>query len=388
MRVLRSSRANFGALVIGLLTGITVAVAVAPVAATPPTYTGLVPARLLDTRAGSATVDGQFAGGGLVGAGAIVNVTVGGRGGVPASGVAAVAINVTVTAPTATSFLTVFPNGAPRPTASNLNFTAGQTIANMVIVPIGSDGQISLYNDAGQTHVLVDVLGWFAGEAGYHGFAPARLLDTRAAGAPVGPASVTSVTVLGHGGLPDSSVGAVVVNLTATAPTADSFITVYPAGAPRPTASNLNFTLGQTIANMVIVPVGSDGQISIYNSAGMTHVLVDVLGWFGDSAGYAGFAPARLLDTRSGAATVDGQFAGVGQSGPASVLNLTVLGRGGVPNTGVGAVAINLTAALPCVGSYATVYPGGAARPVASNLNSAPVRRSRTWSSFPLVATE
>ena len=372
MKSLRSPRASVGAFLliglVGLVVGMVVAVPTLA-SATPLTYTGLVPARLLDTRPGSATVDGQFAGGGLVGPGSVVNVTVRGRGGVPASGVAAVAINVTVAAPTATSFLTVFPNGALRPTASNLNFTAGQTVANMVIVPIGANGQISLYNDAGQTNVLVDVLGWFASEAGYHGFAPVRLLDTRAEGGLAGPASVTNLTVLGRGGLPSSPVGAVVINITATAPTADSYITAYPAGAPRPTASNLNFSAGQTIANMVIVPVGSDGQVSIYNSAGLTHVLVDVLGWFDADAGYAGFASARLLDTRSGGATVDGQFAGVGQSGPASVLNLTVLGRGGVPASGVGAVAINVTTTQPCAASYVSVYPGGAARPIASNLN-------------------
>ncbi len=358
--------AVLGCLVIGLLA---TAATVSTVAAAPPTYTGVVPARLLDTRAGSATVDGQFAGGGPVGAGTVVNLTVLGRGGVPASGVGAVAINVTVAAPSATSFLTVFPAAATRPTASNLNFTAGQTIANMVIVPVGAAGQISLYNYAGQTQVLVDVLGWFATGAGYNGFSPNRLLDTRKAGGFVGPASVTNLTVLGTGGVPDSGVDSVVLNVTATAPTTDSYITLYPTGSTRPTASNLNFSAGQTIANMVVVPVGSNGRVSIYNSAGLTQVLVDVLGWFNDSSGYTGFSPARVLDTRSGAATVDGQFAGVGQAGPASVLNLSVLGRGGVPPNGVGAVAINITAAQPCAASYVSVYPGGAARPVASNLN-------------------
>jgi len=118
---------------------------------------------LLDTRAGGATVDGQFAGGSQVGPASILNLTVLGRGGVPETGVGAVAVNITATQPCASSYLTAYPGGASRPTASNLNFSAGQTIANMVIVPVGSNGQISLYNEAGQTHVLVDVLGWFAG---------------------------------------------------------------------------------------------------------------------------------------------------------------------------------------------------------------------------------
>ena len=315
----------------------------------------------------------------MVGPGSVVNVVVRGRGGVPAAGVAAVAINVTVTSPTAASFLTVFPSGSQRPNASNLNFAAGQTIANMVIVPVGSNGQISVYNEAGQTHLIVDVLGWFADQVGYAGFVPARLLDTRAAGATVdgqfaggglvGPGSVVNVVVRGRGGVPAAGVSAVAINVTVTSPTAASFLTVFPSGSQRPNASNLNFSAGQTIANMVVVPVGADGQISLYNSVGLTDVLVDVLGWFADGADYAGFVPARLLDTRAAGATVDGQFAGGGQSGPGSVLNLKVLGRGGVPATGVGAVAINVTTTQPCAASYLSVYPGGAARPTASNLN-------------------
>ena len=369
-RVLRSC------VVIGALV---TTIAVQPVAASPQMYTGLVPARLLDTRPGAATIDGQFAGIGKVGGASVLNLPVLGRGGVPLTGVAAVAVNITVAEPTAWSYTTAYPGGAVRPNASNLNFNPGQTIANMVIVPVGSNGQISLYNYAGQTHLLVDVLGWFATGGGYAGASPARLLDTRpgastfdgsfAGGGQVGPGSVLSLPVLGRGGVPSSGVGKVAINVTAVTPTTDSYLTVYPTGSSLPTASNLNFSSGQTIANMVIVPVGSNGQINLYNYAGQTHLLVDVLGWFANGAGFTGFSPTRLLDTRPGAPTFDGLFAGSGQVGPGSVLSLPVLGRGGVPGSGVGAVAINVTAAQPCTSSFVTVYPAGAARPTASNLN-------------------
>ena len=58
-----------------------------------------------------------------------------GRGNVPGSGVGAVALNVTAVLPSTASFLTVFPQGVSRPLASNLNFSVGQTVPNMVIVP-------------------------------------------------------------------------------------------------------------------------------------------------------------------------------------------------------------------------------------------------------------
>lgn len=84
-----------------------------------------------------------------------------GRGGVPATGVGAVALNVTATNPTRSSFLTVWPSGAGRPTASNLNFVAGQTMPNMVIAKVRTGGQVSIDNNTGNVDVVVDVLGWF-----------------------------------------------------------------------------------------------------------------------------------------------------------------------------------------------------------------------------------
>jgi hypothetical protein len=125
------------------------------------------------------TIDGQFAGIGPIGQQTTVNLTVTGRGGVPASGVGAVAINVTATNPPASSFLTVWPTGATQPLASNLNFNPGQTIPNMAIVPVGSDGQISIYNNTGGVDVIVDVLGWVPTGGAYTGLTPARLMDTR-----------------------------------------------------------------------------------------------------------------------------------------------------------------------------------------------------------------
>jgi hypothetical protein len=83
-----------------------------------------------------------------------------GRGGVPSSGVGAVVLNVTVTAPSAWSHMTVFPHGAARPLASNLNYGPGETVANLVIAKVGADGLVDLFNAVGNAHVVVDVAGW------------------------------------------------------------------------------------------------------------------------------------------------------------------------------------------------------------------------------------
>jgi len=84
------------------------------------------------------------------------------RGGVPASGVGAVALNVTVAGATAAGYVTAWPTGSGRPLASNLNFVPGQLVPNMVIARVGSGGKVSLFNSSGNTQLVVDVVGWFA----------------------------------------------------------------------------------------------------------------------------------------------------------------------------------------------------------------------------------
>ena len=163
--------------VIGVLVGlvaafVTVALVVpqaSRASASPTTFTtfhGLTPARLLDTRAGYTTIDGKFQGTGAVtlSPGAMY-LPVAGRGGVPTIGVAAVAVNVTSTDSSANGFLVLTPNGSgdlihPVAGASNLNWAAGQTVANMAIVPLNQAGSIAIAVNT-RTDVIVDVLGWF-----------------------------------------------------------------------------------------------------------------------------------------------------------------------------------------------------------------------------------
>jgi hypothetical protein len=53
----------------------------------------------------------------------------------------------------------VWPTGQPRPNASNLNVNSGATVPNLVLAGAGAGGRISIYNDAGTAHVLVDLVG-------------------------------------------------------------------------------------------------------------------------------------------------------------------------------------------------------------------------------------
>ena len=254
-------------------------------------YEPLTPARIVETRAGNGftTTDGQLQGGGAVGTRATLSVPVLGRAGIPGSGVGAVALNVTAVNASAESYLTVFPGLTTAPNASNLNFKAGQTIANMVIAAVGEDGTVSILNNDGATDVVIDVVGWFGSSSQLTPLNPARLVDSRFSPTidglqqnigPIRSQNSLRVAVAGRGGVPTSGARAVALNVTVVSPTASGHLTAFPSGGAVPGASNLNFVPGQTVPNMVIAQLGSDGKVVLLNSNGSTPVVVDVVGWF------------------------------------------------------------------------------------------------------------
>ncbi|MCW2524725.1 MAG: domain containing protein, partial [Frankiales bacterium] len=156
----------------------TVTTTAPPLAKTGGRLVAVAPARLLDTRSGVGAVKAAL------GADRSVSVPVLGRGGVPSVGVSAVVLNVTVTAPSASGYVTVWASGRSRPAASNLNFVKGETVPNLVIAPVGADGRVELFNGSGGTvQLLADVSGYYtsgpAVAGGLVAVAPARLLDTR-----------------------------------------------------------------------------------------------------------------------------------------------------------------------------------------------------------------
>jgi hypothetical protein len=240
-------------------------------------FRSVAPSRVLDTRATS-----------QVAANSSIDVQITGAGGVPATGVEAVALNLTETNATAASYITAYPAGSARPLASNVNMVAGQTVPNRVIVKLGTGGKVTLYNAFGNVDLIADVNGWFTDASGttlqngsgdvFNGVTPNRILDTRGS-SPVGPNSIHSLTLTGV----PATAHAAVLNVTVTNTTAASYLTVWPDGASQPLASDLNFVGGLTVANLVIVQIGtgtSAGLVDIYNAYGNTDVVVDLVGWY------------------------------------------------------------------------------------------------------------
>src|SRR5664279_4697267 len=275
-------------------------------AAVPGSFVSLNPARVLDTRGG-------FGAAGPVPANGSISVQITGAAGVPATGASAVVLNVTVTSPAGNGFITVYPDGTSTPDASNLNFLTGQTIPNLVVVPIGTNGKIRLANGSpGTTQLIADVAGYYLSGAPtapgtFHSLNPARVLDTRGGFGAAGPVPANgsiSVQITGAAGVPATGASAVVLNVTVTSPAGNGFITVYPDGTSTPNASNLNFLTGQTIPNLVVVPLGTNGKIRLANgSPGTTQLIADVAGYYLSGAPTApgtfqSLNPARVLHTR------------------------------------------------------------------------------------------
>ncbi len=235
------------------------------------TLVPVTPTRLVDTRLTGVRLT----------AGVPLVVPVAGRSGVPAVGVVGVVANVTVTEPTAAGYLTAWPAGEVAPLASNLNFVGGQTVPNLVLVKL-RDGAMALQASA-SAHILVDVCGYLVANATgveLRAAVPVRVLDTRdpgGTGAPVGPGATVAVPTAAAVP-PDAT--AVLLNVTAVDPTVPGFVTAWSGAVDRPVASTLNLVPGRVVANLAVVPLDASGRCALYNSAGQTHLVADVMGWF------------------------------------------------------------------------------------------------------------
>ena len=315
----------------------------------------------------------------------------GGDNFLPADGISAVVLNITVTGSTGTGYVTAYPSGKARPTASSLNYTKGWTGANSVTVAVGSGNGVDIYSSAGHPQLIVDIVGIYASSdalryedcnyatCGVGGqYQPAklqRILDTRTFLKAQLPAGYFIQIPVNYGAAINSHIRALAINVTSTGSKASGFLTSWPGnnGDLLPNASTLNFPKGRTVPNMAIVPVAAcEGcgaatglpTISIYTSA-KTDVIVDVVGIFDDGTLADGYrftpiTPHRIVDSHSKVGTTGALGAGKTATitTPASVLG-----------SATGALAINLTAVSPTVSTWLTVWPAGSTRPSVSTLN-------------------
>lgn len=277
-------------------------------------YTPFGPFRILDTRTSS----------GAVKAGGTLKLKVTGKGGngvtIP-DNATAVALNVTATQTNASGVLTAYNDedsygdSVDRPSTSNLNWGKGQTVANVVVLPVGANGEVDFYNNSkGTTQVVVDTAGYYTASVAdtYQSVTPTRILDTRKGTgtgkiAKVAADGSVTLTIAGQGLVP-AGASAVQLNITAVDGTSSGFITADPGDGTSTASSNLNYGPGQTVANSAVVAFGDLNtdidEITLHNtSKGTVDLIADVSGYYeptasGGSAYIPLPAPVRLYDSR------------------------------------------------------------------------------------------
>jgi hypothetical protein len=357
------------------------------------TYYKVPQVRLLDTRAGNGAPKAP------VGVGKSIDVQITGRGGIPTSSVAAVVLNLTAVQPTGGGYITAYPTGGTRPNASSLNLTAGAIRANLVTVPVGTGGKVTIYNATGTVNLLADVLGFYSSDDALQATLgmgtqfqlakPGRLFDSRQDGFPLAPGEVVPMGP-DFGAPTNSTIKALAINVTALKGTKAGYIQVYPENVSTPpNVSSLNFAPGQTVANMVVAPASFNTQagipaINVKNgSAGTTDVVVDVVGYYDQDAAeglrFHAVPPMRMIDTRNGTGTVKAPLATNSQR------------QFSAPNPPAGtdtiALVANTTVDRPTAATYLTVWDGTTSRPTVSNLNATAGQVVANATITPLSAT-
>jgi hypothetical protein len=346
------------------------------------TYVPVDPTRVLDTRSGLGAPEAVVGPHGTV----AFNVTSGVSLPAGMGTITAVVMNVTATDETGKGVVTAYPDGTTVPASSSLNYSAGENIPNLVTVRVGADDEVDLDNgSAASTDLIADVEGYYvASSAGafYAPNAPKRILDTRngtgvtkgavAAGGTVS-VSVPDCTVNGA----STPATAVAVNVTAVGPSANGLVTAYPDQTSLPTASNINYYVGENVPNMVVVKVGADGSFDLHNtSSGTVQLVADLEGCYSATLGdaFVPVDPYRALDTRTGLGqnfgppTTTGTPAGADLNAEWNSSESDPDGSGG-GSDGPTAAVLNVTVTQPTASGVITAYETSAGRPSASNLN-------------------
>lgn len=319
-----------------------------------------------------------------VGPGRDLRISMAGKFGIPSADVAAVSLNLTAVSPDGAGFMTVWPCSRPKPGTSNLNFDRGQVVSNAVVAPldlgVDSAGLVCI-SSTQQSHVVVDVNGWFSASSGLRTVNPVRVFDTRSGAGgvavakignsgPGGPPLVFKMT--GVNGVPATGVSAVSLNVTAvntSSTMGGGFIAVNPCSNDPISTSNLNFSVGQIVANAVVVPVASDGTVCFYVH-GQSDLVVDLNGWFLSGSGFKSLKPTRMFDTRDGSGGVAAGRIGNQSTGPTTI-EIPVLGRFGLPAANVESLIVNVTATEGGPAGFVTVHPCSSQQPGTSNVNFA-----------------
>ncbi len=297
--------------------------------------------------------------------GAVVPLALAGNAQVPLTGASAVSLVLTVRDSSGASGVLAWRGGSTRPGAPFVQVARGGVATAQVVVPLGVDGTVDLGVVGSPARVQVDVAGWFtSGPLRRPGtlvaMAPTRVLDTRSGVGALPDGAVVRVPVAGQGSAPAGGLGSVAVTLTVSVATRSGHLEAWSGQGGSPGTSSLSYRVGQVVSTQAVLPVSPDGTVALRNVGGSAQVVVDLVGWalpartpLAAAGALTAIEGGRLLDTRATRAVPDD-----------GLVEVPVLGRAGVPATGVSAVALLVTAlGAPRRGTL-TAYPSDRPAPL------------------------
>jgi len=287
-----------------------------------------------------------------LGAGSMLSVDLSARGFVVPDGVTGVSVNLTVSAATATTYVSLCPGGravSECRQASSVNAARGADVANHSTVRLGPDraavdglglgatattDSLQVYNATGSVLVSMDVVG-------LHTTRPGAGSSFR----PVGPLRHPQAPLLKPGafrtvaldGVPAGAT-AVAVRATASAVSDNTYLSLCPvdrSDASCRGTSTLNVRPGQDGSNMAVVPLDARGSLKVYNNRGTARLNLDVMGWYMTGSAETvlypvGSAPSRPYAWAGGQyASFDTRDLQIPAAARAALVNVTVSGTSG-----------------------------------------------------------
>jgi uncharacterized repeat protein (TIGR03803 family) len=202
---------------------------------------------------------------------------------------------------------------------------------------------------------------------------PCRLVDTRQTHSPIqgGTSQTYVVSQLGNCNIPPNAV-AYSLNVTVVPQHSLGYLTIWPAGRPRPPASTMNSRDGRVKANAAIVPGGASGAVSVF-ATDTTDVILDIDGFFvtpsSNTLAFYPLPPCRVVDTRGQNGDLGGPYlqGQVERDFPVRESSCVL------SDANIAAYSVNFTAVPHQSGqqlSYLTAWAQGQSRPLVSTLNN------------------
>jgi hypothetical protein len=203
-------------------------------------------------------------------------------GGIPSSQIRGLIVNASGLSPSGPGSLAVFRPGAAGDLAT-LAYSAGRSVDNLAMVEV-SNGTIAVRATGTPVNLTLDVRGLvvdgtagsYLGSGTFTAVKPRLVVDTRTTGGAVKPGAPRKVVI---SGLPGSAT-AVLIDLTAVAPSTATWLQVYPWGQTLTPGTSLRMAAGDTRGNLVVVPVGADRTVAVANGDGLTQMRIDLHGYF------------------------------------------------------------------------------------------------------------